>query len=206
MIVQCKRNQLFFEWVLADSWFASSDNMLFIHRKKKFFLMDMKTNRLVALTQKDRSAGNWIRLDELDINPNTPVKVFIKDLKIAVLLMKQIFTNKDHSTGERYLVTNNLQVFSDDCDTTYQKRWGVEEYHKSIKQNTAAEKSPTRTERTQKNHLFASILAYVKLERLKFANKANYFAMKSKLYIAAVKAAFKELCNIRELNKNFAFA
>ena len=37
MITQCIHNQLKFRWVLADSWFASSDNMLFIHRKKKFF-------------------------------------------------------------------------------------------------------------------------------------------------------------------------
>jgi hypothetical protein len=56
MVIQCIRNRLKFEYVLADSWLASSDNMLFIHRKKKFFLMDIKSNRLVALSQQDRSA------------------------------------------------------------------------------------------------------------------------------------------------------
>lgn len=202
MIIQCIRNQLKFQYVLADSWFASSDNMLFIHRKKKLFLMDMKSNRLIALSQKDRSAGNWIRLDELDITPKTPVKVFLKDLEIPVLLCKQAFTNKDGSTGEMYLVTNNLKLSSDDFDTFYKKRWGVEEYHKSIKQNTGAEKSPTRTERTQQNHLFASMLAYVKLEKLKSVNKMNHFALKSKLYLAAIKAAFKELYILKNMNDN----
>ena len=208
MIIQCIRNQLKFQYVLADSWFASSDNMLFIHRKKKFFLMDMKSNRLIALSQKDRSAGNWIRLDELDITPKTPVKVFLKDLEIPVLLCKQVFTNKDHSAGEMYLVTNNLKLSSDDFDTFYKKRWGVEEYHKSIKQNTGAEKSPTRTERTQQNHLFASMLAYVKLEKLKSKNKMNHFALKSKLYLAAIKAAFKELYVLKNMNdiENLNFA
>jgi len=86
MIKQCIRNQLKFQWVLADSWFASSDNMLFIHRKKKFFLMDMKSNRLVALSQKDRSAGKWSRLDQLNINPKTPVTIYLKDLEIPVLV------------------------------------------------------------------------------------------------------------------------
>ena len=191
MIKQCIRNQLKFQWVLADSRFASSDNMLFIHRKKNFFLMDMKSNRLVALSQKDRSAGKWIRLDELNINPKTPVKVFLKDLEIPVLLCKQVFTNKDDSMGEMYLVTNNLKISSDDFEMFYKKRWSIEEYHKSIKQNAGAEKSPTRTQRTQQNHLFASIIAYVKLEKLKFANKMNHFAMKSKLYLAAIKAALK---------------
>ena len=204
MIIQCIRNQLKFQYVLTDSWFASSDNMLFIHRKKKLFLMDMKSNRLVALSQKDRSAGNWIRLDKLDINPKIPVKVFLKDLEIPVLLWKQVFINKDGSTGEMYLVTNNLELLSDDFETLYKKRWSVEEYHKSIKQNTGAEKSPTRTERTQQNHLFASILAYVKLEKLKFINKLNHFALKSKLYLAATKAALKELYELKKLQISFA--
>ncbi len=206
MLIQCIRNHLKFQWVLADSWFASSDNLLFIHRKKKYFLMDMKCNRMVALSQKDRSAGNWIRLDELNINPDTPTKVFLKDLKIPVLLIKQVFTNKDGSVGERYLVTNNMKLPSDDFKTIYKKRWSVEEYHKSIKQNAAAEKSPTRTECTQKNHLFASIIAYVKLENLKFAKNTNHFAMKSKLYITAIKAAFKELCQMKYLNEKIALA
>ena len=206
MIKQCIRNQLKFQWVLADSWYASSDNLLFIHREKKFFLMDMKSNRQVALSQKDRSAGRWIRLDELDIKPKTPVQVFLKDLEIPVLLYKQVFTNKDNSTGEMYLVTNNLKSNSDDFQPLYKKRWSVEEYHKSIKQNAGAEKSPTRTERTQQNHLFASVLAYVKLETYKFASELNHFAMKSKLYLTATRAAFKELCQIKNMNENYVFA
>lgn len=206
MIEQCIRNQLKFQWVLTDSWFASSDNMLFIHQKKKYFLMDMKSNRKVALSQKDRSAGKWINMDKLEIKPQTPVKVFLKDLEIPVLLFKQVFKNKDGSTGVMYLVTNNLNLSASDFETLYKKRWSVEEYHKSIKQNAGAEKSPTRTEQTQQNHLFASILAYVKLESLKFASKMNHFALKSKLYLAAIKAAFKELHQLKNTNENYAFA
>lgn len=207
MVIQCIRNQLKFQWILTDSWFASSDNMLFIHRQKKFFLMDVKSNRQAALSQKDRHAANWKRLDQLNVQPKTPVKVFLKDLEIPVLLYKQVFKNKDGSTGEMYLVTNNLESLPDSIQDLYKKRWSVEEYHKSIKQNAGAEKSPTRTQRTQQNHLFASILAYVKLETYKFASKLNHFAMKSKVYIAAIKAAFKELNKIKlSYNENSLFA
>lgn len=206
MVRQCIRNQLNFQWILTDSWYASSDNMLFIERQKKFFLMDMKNNRMVALSQKDRSAGKWIPLHELKVQPKTPVKVFLKDLEIPVLLYKQVFKNKDGSTGEMYLVTNNLKTSADDFQILYKKRWSIEEYHKSIKQNAGAEKSPTRTERTQQNHLFASILAYVKLEIYKFATGLNHFAMKSKVYLAAIKAAFKELEQIKNMNQQYVFA
>lgn len=38
-------------------WFGSAENMRFIKKKKKFFIFDMKTNRMVALTAEDRNAG-----------------------------------------------------------------------------------------------------------------------------------------------------
>ena len=200
MVQQSIHNQLKFKYVLADSWFGSSENMLFIHRKKKFFIFDMKNNRKAALSEKDRNDGQWTRIDELDIPDNTPVKVWLKDLKIPVLLTKQVFKNKNQSTGVRFLVSNDFSLSDDDFTALYKKRWSVEEYHKSLKQNAAIAKSPTRTVKTQSNHLFASILAYVKLEKLKFVQQLNHFAIKSKIYLAASKAAFNELSALKAIN------
>jgi IS4 transposase len=75
----------------------------------------------------------------------------------------------------------------------YQKRWPIEEYHKSIKSNTGLAKSPTKTIRTQQNHFFASIYAYFKLEVLKIQTKLNHFAIKSKLYIQVLQASMRQL-------------
>ena len=199
MVGQSIHNQLKFKYVLADSWFGSAQNMLFIHRKKKFFIFDMKTNRKAVLSQTQRNNGQWSRIDELDIPVNTPVKVWLKDLEIPLLLSKQVFKNKNQSTGVRFLVSNDFSLSDDDFTTLYKKRWSVEEYHKSLKQNAAIAKSPSRTVRTQSNHLFASILAYVKLEKLKFIQQLNHFAIKSKIYLAATKAAFKELFALRAI-------
>ncbi|MGR3952317.1 MAG: hypothetical protein QRY74_05430 [Chlamydia sp.] len=58
------------------------------------------------------------------------------------------------------LVTLIKRIFK--CEV-YQKRWRIEEYHTSIKQNATLEKSPTKVVRSQKNHVFASIVAYCKL-------------------------------------------
>jgi len=200
MVQQSIHNQLKFKYVLADSWFGSSENMLFIHRKKKFFIFDMKSNRKTALSEKDRNDGQWTRIDELDIPDNTPTKVWLKDLEIPVLLTKQVFKNKNQSVGVRFLVSNDFSLSDDDFTTLYKKRWSVEEYHKSLKQNAAIAKSPARTVKTQSNHLFASILAYVKLEKLKFVQQLNHFAIKSKIYLAASKAAFNELSALKAIN------
>ncbi|MDR1492643.1 MAG: transposase, partial [Planctomycetaceae bacterium] len=170
-----------------------SDNMLFIHRLKKYFLMDMKSNRLGQFATSDRTKGSWSSLDQLPLTPEQPVKVWLKDLEISVLLCKFVFTNKDGSTGEMYLVSNNWELSTEEFKTLYKKRWSVEEYHKSLKQNASLAKSPARTVTTQSNHLFASLVAYVKLEKLKFAHKLNHFALKAKIYWAASKAAWIEL-------------
>jgi len=85
----------------------------------------------------------------------------------------------------------------DQFTTTYKKRWSVEEYHKSLKQNTSIAKSPTRTLTTQSNHLFCSLWAYVKLEKLKYKTKLNHFNIKGKIYLKALKVAFQELAIIK---------
>jgi len=46
---------------------------------------------------------------------------------------------------------------------------------------------------TQRTHFFASLCAYIKLERLKTCERLNHFALKGRIYIKAVQAAFKEL-------------
>ena len=138
----------------------------------------------------------------MSLPPKQPVKVWLKDLEIEVLLCKFVFTDKDGSTGEMYLVSNDLELSAEGFRALYRKRWSVEEYHKSLKQNASPAKSPTRTVTTQTAHLFASLLAYVKLERLKFVHKMNHFAMKAKLYLAAIKMTWKQL----EEMKNYQIA
>ena len=100
-------------------------------------------------------------------------------------------------TGVRFLVSNDFSLTDDQFTIIYKKRWSVEEYHKSLKQNVGIAKSPTRTVTTQTNHLWCSIWAYVKLEKLKFKTKLSHFEIKAKIYLKALKAAFQELAQIK---------
>lgn len=191
---QVQRNQIAYRYVLTDIWFASSENMSFIKMElKKDFIMAFKSNRLVALSQEDKLQGHWVSIESLHMPANQTLQVYVKGVEFPVLLTKQVFTNKDYSEGTLYLVCSDLKLHRDPIQTIYQKRWKVEEFHKSIKSNTGLAKSPTRIPRTQTNHCFASIYAFVKLERLRIAQQTNHFALKSRLYINALKAAFQEL-------------
>jgi hypothetical protein len=194
MLQQAVANQIRFRYVLNDVWFSAADNMMFIkHTIKREFIMPIKRNRKVALSLTDKQHGRYRRVDALVLEAQTVHEVYLESVDFPLLLVKQVFTNEDGSTGLLYLVTSDLTLGYDDLTTTYRKRWHVEPYHKSLKQNASLEKSPTQTIVSQTNHFFAALCAYLKLEWLKSATKLNHFAIKSKLYLSAVKTAFDTL-------------
>ncbi|NDH10064.1 MAG: transposase, partial [Gammaproteobacteria bacterium] len=194
LVQQAVNNQVFFDYVLADNWFGSKANMAFIHQTlEKLFIIGIKSNRCVALTQHHADSGHYQQVNKLEWNEGATNTVYLKDISFPVQLLKKVFTNEDGSTGTLYLVTNDLAIDADRIYEVYQKRWRIEEYHKSIKQNASLSKSPTKTIPTQSNHLFASIIAYCKLELLKVKTSMNHFAIKQKLLLKANQIMFYEL-------------
>jgi hypothetical protein len=189
-----KGNQIPFRYVLSAVWYSAADNMMFIkHDLDKDFIMPLKANRKVALSEQAKRDGKWIRLDQLTLEPNTPLEIYLEGVDFPLLLVKQVFVNEDGSTGIQYLVSSDTILSVDHMTIIYRKRWNVEPYHKSLKQNASLEKSPTQTVTTQFNHLFAALCAYIKLAWLRKATKLNHFALKTKLYIQALHSAFTAL-------------
>jgi len=198
LLQQAVRNQIPFKYVLNDIWFAAAENMKFVKLiLEKEFVMPLKGNRKLATSVEAKQEGRYQRVDTLELEPMKPVTVYLEGVEFALLLVKQVFTNEDGSTGIQYLVTSDTTLDGNGITAIYQKRWNVEPYHKSLKQNASLEKSPTQTVVTQTNHFFAAVCGYIKLELLKGNTKLNHFALKSKLYLRALQSAFAVL---RELN------
>ena len=193
MVDTCIHNTLKFKFILMDSWFSSAENFDFIISKGKHFIAALKDNRLVALCDEDRKNKRFVRVDELNFSGHTPVQGWLKGYTKAVLLVRQVFTNKDGSTGILHLVCSDLSCDYDAITTTYKKRWKVEVFHKSLKSNANLASSPTRTVRTQSNHIFMAICAAFKLEGLSIKNKLNPFALCRKLLINASRSVYAEL-------------
>jgi DDE superfamily endonuclease len=192
MITRCYHN-FRFDYVACDSWYSSIENMILVKKVLKVnFVMALKSNRKVALSLEDKNAKKYVSIESLQPGQQT-VEIWLEDLDFPLLLVKQVFKNEDDTVGELYLACSDLNLSYGQVTTIYKKRWGVEEYHKSIKSNAGFAKSPTHTVRTQCNHFMLSVLAYVKLEWMNQRNKKNHFAMKAKIYRAAVKAAYMEL-------------
>jgi hypothetical protein len=193
------QNQVRFTYVVFDSWFSSKENMVMIRTDlKKHFVCAIKANRTVALSEADKQQGHFVQVSSVEIPPTELRVVYLKGVDFPVVLAKQVFTNKDGSSGVLYLVSNDTDLTFAQLTTIYHRRWNVEEFHKSLKQNVALEKSPTRIETTQKNHIFASMLAFIKLETLKIHSHLNHFALKNHLYLTALQTCFKELRRLQQ--------
>jgi hypothetical protein len=191
-----QKNKIKLKYILFDIWFSSKENMEFIKVDlKKDFACAIKNNRTAALSYDDKRHGQFIKISDMDLKPGETRTVYLKGLEIPVIIAERVFTNKDHSIGELYLVSSDIELTYRQLTELYQKRWNIELFHKSIKQNAALEKSPTRT---QSNHIFCSMLTFIKLRKLRLSEKLNHFAFKSKIYLFALKASFSELLYIKE--------
>ncbi len=194
MLRACEQNQIPFRYVLNDIWFAAAENMKLIKQElHKDFVMPLKANRKVALSRVEQQQGRYQAVGTLELERGAVREVWLEGVDFPLVLAKQVFTNGDGSTGILYLVTSDTTLDFGQITTLYQTRWKVEEYHKSLKSNLALAKSPTRTTVTQTNHLFCSVWAFVKLELLRVKTTTNHFALKTKLYMAALRTAFDQL-------------
>ena len=137
--------------------------------------MAIKSNRKVSLSQEDTFQGYSQCIYTVDFSEDKPVQGWLRGVDFPVLLYRQVFKNKDGSTGILYRVCSDLDCDAETLKAIYKKRWKVEVFHKALKSNTSMAKSPAHTMRTQSNHIFVSIYSTLKLEILSLKLKLNHF-------------------------------
>ncbi len=114
MIALTVANKVKFDYVLSDNWFGARKNMEFIHYDmKKKFIIGIKANQLVALSEEDRKNGQYQNLNTLPLKDGEKRIVWLKDMSFSVALITKIFKNEDGSTGTLYLVINDLESSAD---------------------------------------------------------------------------------------------
>ena len=195
-MLQTAQQQVLYRYALADSWYASAENMNFVLGLDHHFIFALESSRTIAFSQDGQKQGQFQPLDALTFPDKMPLQLYLRSVTQAVAVVKQIFINKDGSHGCLYLVSSDTSLDYDQMTTIYKRRWKVEEYHKSLKQNTSLGSSPTKTPDTQANHFFASMLAYIKLEALKIKCSIGHFRLKAQLYAVGLKAMHQQLAHL----------
>ena len=73
----------------------------------KDFVMPLKSNRNVALSEQDKKEGPFQAVQTLPLEHGKAQEVYLEQVGFPLLLVKQVFTNKDSSQGLLYLVSSD---------------------------------------------------------------------------------------------------
>ena len=159
--------------VVFDCWYASVKNLKFLTKNNLIWVTTLSGNRIV-----DRSE----HLSEKTI-PDEGLVVHLKAYGFI-----KIFKLFSQAKGEvEYVATNNLELTLLDIKTVAARRWKIEEYHRGLKQTTGIEKCQARTQRSQRNHIFCSIISYVALEVQRRKKNISWYQAKQSIIQHAMR-------------------
>ncbi len=168
---------LCFKTVLMDAWYSTVQLMTRLHREGHLFYCPVKRNRLVddsggerpyqavetlAWTSAEEASGKTVKLNKL--SSTIKLKLF------------RVIISTDRTD---YIVTNDLT--QSDTEATQKEsgqRWKVEQFHREEKQLTGIGECECRLNRSQRNHLCASMLVWVCLKHLAYKTGQTVYQLK----------------------------
>ncbi len=177
--------------ILFDAWYASSENLKLIHRRRWTFFTTLKSNRLVSLSQE----AGYSHLEEMKWTAERlehGVTVKLKEVPFKVRLFKLVASNGDID----WVITNDLDetVTSQVAQDANDVRWQVEELHRGVKQLTGSEKCQCRSGRAQRNHLACCYHAWVSLKVKAQELGQTLYDVRSSLFTNYLRAELAHPC------------
>ena len=192
-------NEVPFKTVLFDVWYGSAENMRLVKLDlNKEFITPLKKNRKLKLLEMEGSTLQAV--GSLELEEGKPYLARLESVPFDISVLKLVFKHEDGHQGVLFLCSSETGLTGEEIRLGYQKRWPVEEQHKSGKQNTGLGASPASLVVARVNHVFCSFVGVLKLECLKLKTGSNHFALKAKLRLKAVQAAQMELNRLRAVH------
>jgi len=167
--------------VCFDSWYSGLENLKAVRACGWRFLTQVRSNRRV---NPDRTGNRAI--SECDITAEGTIVHLegfglVKAFRIAT-------TNGD----VEHWITNDLEMDELTRLMFAERAWGIEEYHRGLKQHTEVERCQARLARSQRNHIGCAIRAFVRLEWHRFTTGISWFEAKWSVIREAVRAFLAE--------------
>ncbi len=117
----------------------------------------------------------WTEADE-QMGKTIKVKGFAKN---TYLKLFRVVVSPDRTD---YIVTNDVtQADTDEVQKESGHRWKVEQFHREEKQVTGLERCQCRLNRSQRNHLCASMLVWLCFKELAYQTKQTVYQLKHNL-------------------------
>jgi putative transposase len=162
--------------VVFDAWYSGKENLKAVRDCGWHFLTRVRCNRRV---NPDRTGNRPI--DQCDIAAAGTV-VHLEGFGL-VRAFRIVATNGD----TEHWITDDLTMDEATRLGHAERAWGIEEYHRGLKQHCGAEGSQVRYTRAVCNHIGLSIRAFVRLEWHRFTTGVSWFAAKLGIIREAVR-------------------
>ena len=163
-------------WVLFDSWYASLENLKAIRDKGWFWLSQLRSNRRVN----PEGAGN-LPLATVAI-PQEGRQVHLRGYGFI-----RVFRTVSKDGDVEHWATNDLEMTEQQRESLARQAWGIETYHRGLKQCCGVEKCQVRTAEGQRNHIRLSLQAFLRLEAHRLSTGVSWYESKANIIRSALR-------------------
>ena len=162
--------------VLFDGWYASVANLKRVRRFGWVFVTRLPSNRKVRIDRRPAAAVSA-----------QPIAASGTDAWLPEFGLVRVFRVVAPNGDTTHWATNDLGMAEDVRRMFAELSWGIEEYHRGLKQFTGVERCQARAARSQRNHIGCAIRAFVRLEYHRFTTGVSWFAAKMGIVREAVR-------------------
>lgn len=162
--------------VLFDSWYASLPNLKAVRAHGWHWTTQLKSNRLVD----PDGAGNR-RLDACAI-AEAGTRVHLQGYG-WVVVFRLVSTDGD----TEYWATSDLALTELLRQKYGELAWGIEVYHRGLKQFCGVERAQVRAARAQRNHITCALRAFLRLEQHRLVTGLSWWAAKMGIIREAIR-------------------
>ncbi len=148
--------------VTTDSWYSSQSNLKLLKNKQLGFLTGIATHRSCSIDGK-----HFTQVQNLEI-PESGLIVYLKNFG-QVKVFRRSFKNETsryyimYSPEKDALFSSSRAEFKE----LHSIHWGIECYHRAIKQVCGISRFMVRTTEAIKTHFFSAIRAFTQLELMR---------------------------------------
>ncbi len=179
MLLVAKQRGMEPKYVLFDSWYSSMENLKLITRELGWhFFARLKENRLVNPT--GRKKGNK-PIKDVEILLGESIIVHLKGFG-----MIKMFRTVSKKGDIEHWATDDLGMNEEKREELSGHGWGIEEYHRGIKQCCGVERAQVRKAKSILNHIHLSIRAFIRLELFRLMTGISWYEAKARIIRNAV--------------------
>jgi Transposase DDE domain len=169
--------------VTGDSWYSGVENLKFLRNQKLGFLFGVEKNRTVS-----NEPGKYCQVSSLDI-PDQGLRTHLREFGF-IKLFRKVFKKEDSRHYILYLPDEESlqEITRSEFVAIHDTHWGIESFHRAIKQVCGICRFMVRDSQAIKTHIFCSLQAFVRLEKMRSENIiSNWYELQRNLFTLVLR-------------------